>query len=237
MRYAACLLIFFSLSLCSLAQIPVPSTKQCTANTLDRTIHLCDPGGSTLPTGTTMRAYAASSAGITSFQLWMDGVKKYDTALDRYQPDKGSMFTSIPANETPTTSGKWHRFVFIAKDSKGEFRNAVYYFLIDSIGAHSPCTPSQDQQIKICNDLKDGDTVTSPLSLTFAAKASTFISGMGVSSEDLSNGGSYVGFVTDTTGVAGGSTTLHLPRGAHTLRFIAGSEDHEFTKFVRINVR
>ena len=237
MRFTVLLSMFCALSLFSHAQIPAPSTKQCTANALDRTIHLCDPGGSTLPTSTTLRAYAASSAGITSFQLWMDGVKKYDTALDRYQPDKGSMFTSLSASETPTTSGKWHRFVFIAKDSKGEFRTAVYYFLEDSNGASSPCTPSQDRQIKICNDLKDGDTVTSPLSISFAARASTFISDMGVSSEDLSNGGSYVGFRTGTTGVAGGSTTLHLSRGVHTLRFIAGSEDNEFTKFVKINVR
>jgi hypothetical protein len=171
-----------------------------------------------------------SASPITSFQLWVDGVKKIDT---------GSL--NLPASYRPSINWNvrlnkegWHRYVFIAKDGIGEFRKTAYYF---NTGAQ-PCYASTNKEIKICNDLKDGANVISPVHIAFATKDPS----VGYVQTLPGNGEGDAANVSNGVNVAGAGTafvtgTIHLRPGQHRIRLYAnGAGDVEWEKVITLNV-
>jgi hypothetical protein len=214
------------------------SARGCATNAQDRTIHLCDPAGSTLGMVPLIRAYAASASEVTSFQLWMDGVKQYDTAS--FQGPGEIDRATIDRTVKPTKPG-WHRLTFIAKDALGEFRKSAYYFMTSTVA----CRPSSDRTIKICNGLKDRDTVTSPVHIVFATRDSTWpIAGIGIEGADAEKDGDYIpvttynaaGYYDSSIHMIGLSATVHLKPGQHTIFLKAWNAEVDWGRQLVLNV-
>ena len=217
----------------SLAAQDTSTAKGCVATAQDRTIQLCDPPGTTLPLRVQIRAYAASTSSVTSFQLWMDGVKKFETAGQSCSACDRATMTPVVQ---PSTEG-WHRFVFIAKDAVGEFRKTAYYFLT----SRQACVASQDREIKSCNGLKDGDVVTSPIHVLLATRESNiplfYLQILPDSQSDFIPLNVMSLAPNTTTHQLGLSGYVHLKPGVHRLRFNANAQgDLTWDKEITITV-
>jgi hypothetical protein len=204
------------------------TSRGCVANSRNRSIHLCDPAGSTLGKEPEIRAYAQSTSPVTSFQLWMDGVKLTDTA-DNVNVERATIDQLV----APSREG-WHRMVFIARDGIGQFTKVAYYFMTSA----RACSASVDKEIKICNNLKDGNTVTSPIHIVAATKHSSPIEFFSVYSDiDFNETAERFSVGSDfTKNDLGLSGTIYLPPGTHNITFQGSDGDNDWHKVITVNV-
>lgn len=141
----------------------IGGSSACTATGSDRTITVCSLTGSTVSSPVTFTAAAQDSRTVTAMQIYVDGIKKYQTS--------GKSFST-----SLSLASGLHKVTIKAWDSAGSFSKSFSLTVTTSSGCMAS---SIDRTVTICTPANNA-TVSSPVTISAAARDSRTVSAMQV---------------------------------------------------------